>query len=142
METYQSENTLQRFKTFWLTLGVMLLFALAGAVAHCSSAPKSAITSAADEKRLATLAEVRDAQAKAVTDLGLIHRDPQGGHLTSVAIPDALLKKSVAHLQEAAKAASALPTPNKTEQVIPNSKTFNEQQQSKGHDPAESEFLK
>lgn len=138
METHP-ENTLQRFKTFWLALGLMVAFAVVGLAVRAWKSPKEEFTSGADTKRLATLTEVRDAQAKAVTALGLVHHDPQGGHLTSVTVPDALIKKSLEHLQGAAKAAAA--QGNKTEQLIPGSKTFMDQQ-SKKHDPTESEFLK
>jgi hypothetical protein len=132
MEPYQPETNLARFKAFWISLGLILLFALLGLFVRRLGAPRDEIDSAAESRRLETLTVVREAQAKAIEAMGLVYEDPQGGHLPKVTIPDALLAKSVSQLRKN--------TAHKTEQVIPGSKTFTEQQ-AKQHDPVES-FLK
>lgn len=126
------ENPMIRFKAFWLATGVMLLVALAGFYFRASKAPDAELDDGAAAVRLATLNELRKAEEKAVADFGLTYHGPQGGHLTRVTVPDALIEKALAALK-------ANPA-HKTEQLIPGSKTFMEKQ-SGTHDPTESAFL-
>ncbi|MGI8605255.1 MAG: hypothetical protein ACR2OZ_19965 [Verrucomicrobiales bacterium] len=129
----EPENYLARFKAFWLTMGLILLFALLGLFVRRFQAPKpEEINSELESKRLATLQEVRDAQAKAIESMGLVYHHPEGGHISQVSIPDPLLAKAVARLRQTRG--------HRTEQVVPGSKT--QLEQSKQHDPVESEFLK
>jgi hypothetical protein len=162
------ENPMLRFKAFWLTLGLMLLFAIVGVIYRARHVPKAGISemrlaalktqqnltdvqvetlrewfkntrgedaanAEAEIKRIATLTEVRAAQSKSISDWGLSYTDPQGGHLPTIRVPDTLIAKAVDTLK-------ANPG-HKTEQIVLGSKTFLEQQ-SKKHDPTESEFLK
>jgi hypothetical protein len=126
------ENPMLRFKAFWLTLGLMLLFAVAGVAFRAAKAPKEELDAGAEAVRRATLTELRTAEQKAVTDLGLTYHEPQGGHLTRVSLPDPIIEKSLAALR-------ANPA-RKTELLIPGSKTFLEKQAGT-HDPTESAFL-
>jgi hypothetical protein len=126
------ENPMLRFRAFWLALTVMLLIAVAGFVFRGLKAPREELDAGAAAQRLATLTELRTAEEKAVTDLGLTYHRPEGGHLTRVSVPDALIEKALANL----KASPA----RKTEQLIPGSKTFLEKQAGT-HDPTESAFL-
>jgi hypothetical protein len=132
MDDYQPETTIARFKAFWISLGLILLLALLGLIVRRVGAPKEEIDAAAEARRLETLAAVREAQAKAVETMGLVYEDPQGGHLPKVTVSDEVLEKSVTQLRKN--------TAHKTDQIIPGSKTFLEQQ-AKQHDPVES-FLK
>jgi hypothetical protein len=126
------ENPMLRFKTFLLALGLMLVFAVLGVFYRWSGTPDSDLDSAEAGKRLATLDEVRAAQAKLLTDWGLSYTDPQGGHLPTIKVPDELVAKAVETLK-------ANPG-HKTESIVLGSKTFLEQQ-SKTPDPT-AEFLK
>lgn len=127
------ENPLLRFKAFWAALILMLLFALAGFAYRGLKTPGIELDAGAETIRLETLKVVREAEEKQVKDLGLTFHAPQGGHLVSVTVPAELADKAVAKLK-------ASPG-RKTEQLIPGSKTFLDQQ-SQTHDPTESEFLK
>lgn len=127
------DNPFLRFKTFWAVIGLMLVFAILGVVFRWLDQPKEELDHASAAQRSATLAEVHEASAKAVKDLGLNYTGPQGGHLPTVTVPDALIEKTLAGLQ-------ANPA-HKTEKVIPGTPTATEQQQTQGHDPTESEFL-
>lgn len=126
------ENPMLRFKAFWLALGVMLLIALAGLVYRKTQTPREPLDGGAAAQRLATLTELRTAEKKAVTDLGLTYHDPEGGHLTRVTLTDPIIEKALAALK-------ASPG-RKTELLIPGSKTFLEKQAGT-HDPTESAFL-
>jgi len=126
------ENPMLRFKAFWLTLGLMLLFAVAGVAFRAAKAPREELDAGAEAARLATLAELRTAEEAGVAALGLTYHPPEGGHLTRVSVPEAIIEKSLAALK--AKPARA------TELLIPGSKTFMEKQAGT-HDPAESAFL-
>jgi|GEM_PF-2211785 len=126
------ENPMLRFKAFWLTLGLMLLFAVAGVAFRAVKAPTDELDAGAEAVRRATLAELRTAEEQAVAVLGLTYHGTQGGHLTRVSVPDPLIEKGLAALK-------ANPE-RKTEQLIPGSKTFLEKQAGT-HDPAESAFL-
>jgi hypothetical protein len=126
------ENPMLRFKAFWLALGVMLLIALAGLVYRKIQTPREELDGGAAAQRLTTLTELRTAEKKAVTDLGLTYHDPEGGHLTRVSLTDPIIEKALATL----KASPA----RKTELLIPGSKTFLEKQAGT-HDPTESAFL-
>jgi hypothetical protein len=126
------ENPMLRFKAFWLTLGLMLLFALAGFAFRAASAPGEELDAGAELQRLATLSELRKAEKSAVEATGLTYHDTEGGHLTRVSVPDAIIEKALAKLKSQPA--------RKTELLIPGSKTFLEKQAGT-HDPAESAFL-
>lgn len=126
------ENPLQRFRAFWLALAVMLVVALAGFAYRALKTPREELDAGAAALRLATLAELRTAEQQAVADLGLTYHGPEGGHLTRVTVPDAVIEKALAALKAH--------TPRATEQLIPGSKTFMEKQAGT-HDPTESAFL-
>lgn len=126
------ENPLLRFRAFWFALGLMLLIAVAGFVFRRAKSPKEELGAGAAAVRLATLAELRAAEEKAVVGLGLTYHPPEGGHLTRVTLPDAVIEKALVALK-------ATPA-QKTELLIPGSKTFLEKQAGT-HDPAESAFL-
>lgn len=126
------ENPLQRFRAFWLALAVMLVVALAGFAYRALKTPREELDAGAAALRLATLAELRSAEEKAVADLGLTYHGPEGGHLTRVTVPDAVIEKALTSLKAN--------TPRPTEQLIPGSKTFMEKQAGT-HDPTESAFL-
>jgi hypothetical protein len=126
------EQSIARFKAFWVAIGVVLAIAVAGLIVRRTQAPRDEIDVAAEMTRLQTLADVREAQRKAVESLGLTYHDPEGGHLPRVSVPDPVMAKVVAALRQR--------TAHKTEQVIPGSRTFLDQQ-SKQHNPVES-FLK
>lgn len=126
------ENPMRRFKAFWLAAGMILLVAFAGVVYRAINAPDGELDDGAAAVRLASLVEWRETEEKAVTDMGLTFHGPEGGHLTRVTVPDDIIETSLAALK-------ANPA-HKTEQLIPGSKTFMEQQ-SATHDPTESAFL-
>lgn len=127
------DNPLLRFKTFWAVIGLMLVFAILGVIFRWANRPVEELDYAAAQQRLATLAEVREAQAKAVQALGLQYTPPQGGHLPTITVPDELISKALEHLKKNPA--------HKTEKVIPGTPTFLQQQATQAHDPAESEFL-
>ena len=126
------ENPMLRFRAFWLALSAILLVALAGFAYRSLRSPNQELDAGAAAVRLTTLQELRDAEEKAVAGLGLDYHKPEGGHLTRVTVPDALIEKALVAL----KASPA----RKTEQVVLGSKTFLEKQAG-SHDPAESAFL-
>lgn len=126
------ENPTRRYKAFWLTLGLMLLFALAGFAFRAASAPEEELDIAAEIQRRATLTDLRKAEKSAVEATGLTYHDTEGGHLTRVSVPDAIIEKALAKLKSQPA--------RKTELLIPGSKTFLEKQAGT-HDPAESAFL-
>lgn len=132
METYDPQNPFERFKAFWLTLGTVLVLLVLIVIVRRVQTPDEPADAAAEQERLAKLQEVREAQSKAVTDLGLKYQGPQGGHLPRIEVPEALIARAVARLGE--KRAQ------KSNQVIPGSKTQLEQQ-SQEPDPIEA-FLK
>ena len=131
-ESPPKENTLLRFKTFWIVLGVMLLFAVLGVSLRAWNQPNYDLFSEAEAQRQTLLEEVREAQRKQVVEMGLDYRSPEGGHLATVTVPDDVLSKAVAHLKAN--------RPHASKQVVPGSKT--QLEQSKLPDPALSEFLK
>ena len=132
MDDPSPEQTIARFKAFWVALGLILGIALLGLIVRRVQAPAEEVDAAAEAARLETLATVREAQQKAVESLGLTYHDPDGGHLSRVSVPEPVMAKAVTALRQN--------TAHTTGQVIPGSKTFLDQQ-SKQHDPVES-FLK
>lgn len=126
------EHPMMRFRAFWAALIAILVVALAGFAFRWLKTPEEPLDAGSAAQRLATLAELRKAEEKAITDLGLTYHSPQGGHLTRVTVPDAIIEKALASL----KTSKA----HKTEQLIPGSKTFLEKQAGT-HDPTESAFL-
>jgi len=126
------ENPMLRFKAFWVAMTAMIAVAAAAVVYRAVKSPSTELDDGAAAVRLATLQEARAAEEKAVAELGLTYHPPEGGHLTRVTVPDAIIEKAVAALQQRAAA--------KTELLIPGSKTFLEQQAGT-HDPTESAFL-
>jgi hypothetical protein len=126
------ENPLRRFKAFWLALAAMLLVALVGFAYRALNTPNAELDDGAAALRIATLTELRTAERKTVADLGLTYHEPEGGHLTRVTLPEAVIEKALVALK-------ARPH-GKTELLIPGSKTFLEKQAGT-HDPTESAFL-
>jgi len=126
------ENPMVRFKAFWLVMAAMLAVAVVGMLYRARQSPDRELDDGAAAVRLATLNELRIAEQKAVTDLGLTYHIPQGGHLTRVTVPEAVIEKALAALKERPA--------RKTELLIPGSKTFLEKQAG-SHDPTESAFL-
>ncbi len=134
MDQSSPDQIFVRFQGFWIVLGLVVLVAVGGVVVRWIGQPSGEIDAGAESVRAGTLKTVMDAQKQSVSELGLVWTDPQGGHLPTITVPDALIAKAVDALKQkkAQKDESRGP--------IPNTKTFNEK--SKAHDPVESEFSK
>lgn len=135
MDNSSPDQTIARFKAFWLVIGLVLAVAVLGLIFRYVGRPSGELDTAAGELRSKTLETVRKAQQQAVGELGLVWHDPQGGHLPSVSVPQPIIDKAVAALKQSPARKDEARGP------IAGSKTFLEQQ-SKKHDPTESEFLK
>ena len=135
MDQSSPDQIFVRFQGFWIVLGLVLLVAVAGAAVRWVAKPGGEIDAGAEQVRTATLQTVMQGQKQAVSELGLIWSDPQGGHLPTITVPDTLIAKGIEALKQkkAQKDESRGP--------IPGSKTFTEKAKS-AHDPVESEVSK